>query len=558
MIATAEHSALSIPLRSQPLAGSGIELIVDWFHEFAGLIGIPCSCFERHSRRVIAQFPLDSMPYTPLGRGRRVADTRTIEIQSIGGGLLYFLVPVLNDNRFVVDGFAKTSETTSPIQPVVASLDSMWDEGQIRAWLETVPVCDEQILKRLLTGSLQLTEQHRRAAWSQLEIRSLNQQIDYTRDQISLLHSLAHNLHLSRPTEELAQLCLSNLQHLIDCAGTVICFQDQERRSRFLMQGQLPFDEAGFVRLLARFEQHDWSRPLVENKLENSLVGADFPGLKNLMIASIGDESHRYGWIVTCNLRGGCDFEEAEARLVGSISTILGTHARNIQLFEDHSDLLISFVRSLVSSIDAKDPHTRGHSERVALLARRLGEQLGLSAQELDDLALSSLLHDLGKIGVDDRILSKPGRLTREEFQQIKQHPLIGYQILSPLKNLKSILPGVRSHHEAYNGKGYPDRLRGEEIPLMARIISVVDSYDAMATDRPYRKGMPLAELEEIFRRGSGEQWDPRIIDAYFAARNDIRQLFASCSQTAEHGIHQLDLSRSGIFSSPAGTKPGH
>src|SRR4029078_2324324 len=127
-----------------------------------------------------------------------------------------------------------------------------------------------------------------------------------------------------------------------------------------------------------------------------------------------------------------------------------------------------------------------------------------------------------GKVGVDDRILAKPGQLTEEEFHQIQQHPMIGYQILCQLRNLAQILPGVRHHHEAFNGKGYPDKLRGEGIPLMARIIAVSDSYDAMVSDRPYRKGMPLDRLEEIFRRGAGEQWDPRVIEAYFQSKEDF------------------------------------
>lgn len=347
-------------------------------------------------------------------------------------------------------------------------------------------------------------------------------------------------------------MCVRGLHALIECSGATICLEDPEQGLHFLTQGRMPFDQSGLARLLARFEQHDWTKPLVKNKLQHSLLGADFPGLKNLVIVSIGGPQFRRGWIVCTNLRGGRDFGSVEANLICSIATILGTHVRNVELYDEHDDLLLSFVRSLVSTLDAKDPYTRGHSERVALIARRLGEQLGLDNNDLDDIYLSGLLHDIGKVGVDDRILAKPGQLNEEEFRQIQQHPMIGYLILQQLKNMKPILPGVRNHHEAFNGKGYPDKLKGDQIPLMARIIAVADSYDAMGSDRPYRKGMPLERLEEIFRRGANEQWDPRVIEAYFAVRNDVKMICENYSPQRGNLLREKASGRSGIISARA------
>ena len=126
---------------------------------------------------------------------------------------------------------------------------------------------------------------------------------------------------------------------------------------------------------------------------------------------------------------------------------------------------------------------------------------------------------------------------------------MIGFLILQQLKNLKPILPGVRNHHEAFNGKGYPDKLKGDEIPLMARIIAVADSYDAMVSDRPYRKGMPLERLEDIFRRGANEQWDPRVIEAFFVVKEDIKQLCESYSPTRGNLLREKSPGRSGILS---------
>src|SRR5262249_40419732 len=154
----------------------------------------------------------------------------------------------------------------------------------------------------------------------------------------------------------------------------------------------------------------------------------------------------------------------------------------------------------------------------------KLAEQMGCDSKQLETLYLSGLLHDIGKIGIDDQVLRKPGRLTSAEYEHIKLHAEIGYRILKDLKQLDQVLPAVRHHHEAWDGTGYPMALAGEEIPLYARIVAVADSFDAMSSDRPYRKGMPDEKLDSILQEGAGSQWDPRVIEAFFAARDEIRQ----------------------------------
>jgi len=163
------------------------------------------------------------------------------------------------------------------------------------------------------------------------------------------------------------------------------------------------------ARLIARFDAHDWPRPLIRNHVAATLLGADFAGLKNIALVPIADRSKRFGWLCSSNMQNGEDFGTVQTSLLSSVASILGTHQRNLELFRQHEDLLLSFVRSLVSTLDAKDAYTRGHSERVALISRRLGIELGLPEDDLRDIYLSGLLHDLGKIGVDDQILRKSG-----------------------------------------------------------------------------------------------------------------------------------------------------
>jgi len=204
---------------------------------------------------------------------------------------------------------------------------------------------------------------------------------------------------------------------------------------------------------------------------------------------------------------------------------LLEMHSRGANRYQDLKELLVGLTRSLTSALDAKDSYTFGHSERVARIAVELGRELGLSGDEVSDIYLTGLLHDVGKIGIRDAVLSKPGPLTPEEFEHIKQHVVIGYKILADLRPIRNLLPGVLYHHERYDGKGYPDGLEGENIPLLARILAVADGYDAMSTARPYRDPMPCRRVEEILLEGAGTQWDKRVIEAFMRCRQKIHAI---------------------------------
>ncbi len=170
---------------------------------------------------------------------------------------------------------------------------------------------------------------------------------------------------------------------------------------------------------------------------------------------------------------------------------------------------------------------------------------------ELSDIYLAGLLHDIGKIGVRDEVLTKRGPLTDEEFKHIQQHVVIGHRILADLHAISHLLPGVLYHHERYDGAGYPEGLKGDAIPLLARILAVADSFDAMSTSRPYRTAMPLERVDEILRQGAGTQWDPLVIDAYVRCRDRltaIRQrglgesLRDALDGALRHGTHPGDF----------------
>jgi diguanylate cyclase (GGDEF)-like protein len=177
-----------------------------------------------------------------------------------------------------------------------------------------------------------------------------------------------------------------------------------------------------------------------------------------------------------------------------------------------------SALDALVTAVDKRDRYTRRHSEDVTEYSLMIAEELGLSEDTTRTLRLAGLLHDLGKIGIPDAILRKPGRLTDEEHEVMKQHPVLGWLIVSAIPNLSETLPAIRHHHERYDGRGYPDGLAGEEIPLLGRLMAVADAFSAMTTDRPYRKGMPYVDAVTELRRGRGTQWDPEYVDAFLRA----------------------------------------
>ncbi|WP_409301109.1 HD-GYP domain-containing protein [Peribacillus sp. SCS-155] len=185
---------------------------------------------------------------------------------------------------------------------------------------------------------------------------------------------------------------------------------------------------------------------------------------------------------------------------------------------QQNKTMLDSIYALMAGTLDARDPYTAGHSMRVADYAAGIGDKMGLPPKELDLLKKSAILHDIGKIGIRDNVLLKEGKLTDEEFKQVKQHPVIGARILEQYNMTEELLllvPGVKYHHERYDGKGYPEGLARDNIPLFGRIIAVADAYDAMTSDRTYRKGMDIQRAIDILNDGKGTQWDPYCTDLF-------------------------------------------
>jgi putative nucleotidyltransferase with HDIG domain len=215
-------------------------------------------------------------------------------------------------------------------------------------------------------------------------------------------------------------------------------------------------------------------------------------------------------------------FTAADAQLVSSFAIHAGIVMENVRLFEEAQDAYMQTVSALASAIDVRDTYTSGHSQRLVDLSVETGRLLGCEAQELIDIRWGALLHDIGKIGVPDEILRKPAALEKAEVEIMRRHPEIGARIVEPVRNLASVAPIIRAHQERFDGKGYPDGLKGEQIPKIARIISVADAYVAMTDDRVYRPARSKAQAIEELKRCSGSQFDPKVVAAFLQALENL------------------------------------
>jgi len=228
-----------------------------------------------------------------------------------------------------------------------------------------------------------------------------------------------------------------------------------------------------------------------------------------IMVTAVNNQSEKIKAIES----GADDFLNKPVNLAE-----LRARTRSLLRMKHLNDLLDradNVIAAMANAIEAKDEYTEGHNERVSALAVMLAEEAGLSLKEIEQVRMGGILHDIGKIGIPDNVLNKRGPLCDNEFEMIRSHPRQGERILLPLRSLKEVGDIVLYHHERYDGRGYPDGLAGEDIPLHARIVSIADSFDAMTTDRPYRKALTNQQALKELSQGAGSMWDPQLVELF-------------------------------------------
>jgi hypothetical protein len=409
-------------------------------------------------------------------------------------------------------------------------------DGAASRWVRAQPLWPVEALTRMSELVAEKWSGDARVRQLQREVDELSQELSSTYEEISLLYALTQHLKLSSKDEEMGQLAVKWLLDVLPVHAIAIQLvplpdadsssPDLRTEPVFISEGDCPLDNRSMSDLVAYLQGTAKSRPVIANPARTQRPDWPLPEVRQLILAPLVEGDKLFGWLAAINHSHEDELGSVEAKLLLSVATLLGIHSGNIELYREQAELLSSVVRALTSAIDAKDPYTCGHSDRVARVAVRLGQELGCELEQLKTIYLGGLLHDVGKIGIEDHVLRKPGRLTEAEFEHIKTHTNIGYNILKDLKkNFRNILPVVLHHHESWDGTGYPRNLSAEDIPLLARIVAVADAFDAMGSDRPYRNGMPDEKLDSVIRDGAGQQWDPEIVDAFFRARDDIRRI---------------------------------
>jgi HD-GYP domain-containing protein (c-di-GMP phosphodiesterase class II) len=426
----------------------------------------------------------------------------------------------------------------------------------------------ERLLRNLAATSKTCDQLLFDQAESQEYLEEFTEQVAANFEELVWLRGLVEHIELcdtDNSVDEVTSRILPALRELLDADDVIFVASEMDgevESQRLTRSGsESAIDDRILLRLVKRFRESTQTNAVVENFLSTRPEFSDVPQLQSCVLVTVGKTDHDYGWLLAVNKQSALissgpasqvpEFGSFEVNPLEAASLMLATHLRNIELFLERERLLIGVIRSMVNALDAKDSYTCGHSDRVALISKRVAQQIGLSPSECEQIYMTGLLHDIGKIGVPDGVLGKIEALTVEEFDEIKKHPAIGYNILKHLDKLRYVLPGVLHHHESLNGSGYPHGLAGQDIPLSARILAVADAYDAMTSSRPYREGMSFEKAEGILVKDSGSHFDADIVSAFLESLDDVH---AICADSDEYTASALDETGTEVQAAVAAT----
>lgn len=390
---------------------------------------------------------------------------------------------------------------------------------------------EKQYLTWMLEEFAKTSAQNRRTLE---QIEKIGVELSLAYEEIILLYNLSTHMKVTQSTPAYLQLACDELTQLVQVEGIAI-FLDKKHNGRkelTLTAG------AGVMRIDAVMADVLQMRLVAElatgkESLLDSRVDGDFKhvwpeGIDNIIAVPIGDKDRMLGMLVACNVRNKPDFDSTDIKLFNSVASQCLVFIENNRLFDEIKELFAGSLKALTNSIDAKDPYTRGHSERVAFISRWIAERMAqthrVSEKEVHHIYLAGLLHDVGKIGVSEAVLRKQGKLTDEERTVIQNHPRIGASILSEIRQMDDIVPGVLCHHERLDGKGYPQGLSGDQIPLIGKILSLADAFDAMTSRRVYRDAMSIRRALAEIEKGVGTQFDAEVVRAFLDS--DVEKLW--------------------------------
>jgi len=380
------------------------------------------------------------------------------------------------------------------------------------------------------------------------QIELLGTELGQAYEELVLLHKLSTNMMVNESDANYLQTACDSLTEIVSVEGIAILLEKTVENEKKLVlaagRGDIDIDDRTTAVLYSRLvdEIKNGKDALLDSKVDSPFKYSWPDNIKSIIAVPLHGKDRGYGsfgkqtqvsssiigMMVAVNNIDKLDFDSADIKLFDSVASSCAVFIENSRLFNDLKELFIGSLKALTSSIDAKDPYTRGHSERVAFIshwiAKRCADEQLLNEEQVGRIYLAGLLHDIGKIGINEAVLCKEGKLTEQEIDHIRTHPTIGADILCGIKQMRDIVPGVLCHHERIDGKGYPDGLAGEQIPLIGKIIGLADSFDAMTSKRVYRDAMTVEQALEEIKKGLGTQFDEKIGKIFL--NSDVYQLW--------------------------------
>ena len=368
------------------------------------------------------------------------------------------------------------------------------------------------------------------------QVEKISGELSQAYEEIILLYNLSTHMKVTQSIPAYLQMACDELTQLVQVEGIAL-FLDKKQDGRKQLSltagaGVMHIDPAmaDLLQMQLSAELAGGREALLDSDVDGSFTYTWPDGIRNIIAVALGDKDRMMGILVATNVKHKPDFDSTDIKLFNSVANQCMVFIENNYLFDELKELFAGSLKALTSSIDAKDQYTRGHSERVAFMSRWIAERMAeagnhaISEHDIHHIYLAGLLHDIGKIGVSEAVLCKRGTLTDRERAVICAHPRIGASILSEIRQMDGIVPGVLCHHERIDGKGYPQGLTGEHIPLVGKIISLADAFDAMTSKRVYRDAMSIRRALSQIEKGIGTQFDPDVARAFLDS--DIDKLW--------------------------------
>lgn len=448
--------------------------------------------------------------------------------------LMLIVVPILQRRRRLGYVLCLVASSELPDHPVMGTVCARVDRRDPRGQLMVQSLPERTAVPTLIQAIEWWLHDLCDLRDADGHIESFGRQLTDAYEELALLQKISRNMNVVRQPRQFLDSVCQDLLEVMPFRWIAIRLSDRKPGCRSLahvlfLAGELTCERRALLTALDHvIRTRNDPNPMVR---EEGLT-CNCPELealeRSLIVQPLADDQTVYGAIIVGGKMGeSSQINSFEVKILGATAEHVRIFLDNVGLYDGLQKMFLGTLEALTASIDAKDRYTCGHSRRVAFLSRELAARMGLDEAVVQRVHIAGLVHDVGKIGVPEAVLSKPGRLTDDEFAMIKRHPEIGVRILRDIPNFDDIIPGVMSHHERYDGKGYPQGLAGGDIPLFGRIVGIADAFDAMSSTRTYRRALSGADVLAEMRRCAGSQFDPELIP-HFLEMMDPNALPAS------------------------------